>query len=252
MNELGTENLADNVDVVDVATSEEVAAPQDTAPTDEKPVDEPKVPEVTETQAFAKRLKEQTAKAEQALFDRVNATIAKLGGTKPDGTPIQTFEDLQAALDYQEMQAEADKQNVPVEVLQELQATKSTAQQALDKLSAYERKEAMSKEAEMLAADPVWGSFYKANEAEIRAIAESAKVDLDTAKLLVLDKVGIPKVDEAAIAQKAIQDYLDGKKTAYKPVEGSGATPIQVVSKPKSFDEADANVARILRSQSSQ
>ena len=247
MNEI-PETLAANVDVVDVAASEVLATPETTAST-ETPTIETTEPQETETQAFARRLREKTSETEKALFDKVNATIAKLGGVTPEGNPIQTYEDLQRTLDYQEMQAEAARQNVPVEILTELQSTKSTAQQALDKLSAYERKEALSKEAETLAVDPKWGDFYKSNEAEIKAIAERTGCDLGTAKLIVYDKSGPAKVDEAAIAQKAIQDYISGKQTSYKPVEGSGATPVQVVSKPKSFDEADANVKRIFSSQ---
>ena len=251
MNEIP--EMAANSDVVNVATPEGIATPTDTAPTETPTIETPEnivtEPQETETQAFARRLKEKTSETEKALFDKVNATIAKLGGTKPDGTPIQTFEDLQAALDYQEMQAQAAEKNVPVEVLQELQATKSTAQEALDKLSQYERREAMSKEAETLAKDPVWGEFYKTNEADIKAVAEKAGCDLDTAKLIVLNRVGVPKVDVEAIKQSAIQDYINGKTTSYKPVEGSGATPIQIVSKPKSFDEADANVKKIFSSQ---
>ena len=248
MNEF-TEATADNVGAVDVAASEVLATPEITASTETNTTATPEniVPETheTETQAFAKRLKEKTSETEKALFDKVNATIAKLGGVTPEGNPIQTYEDLQRTLDYQEMQAEAARQNVPVEILSELQSTKSTAQQALDKLSQYERKDALAKEAETLATDPKWGEFYKANEAEIKAVAESANCDLGVAKLLVYDKSGPTKVDEAAIAQKAIQDYINGKQTSYKPVEGSGATPIQVVSKPKSFDEADLNVRKI-------
>ena len=247
MNEI-PETLAANVDVVDVATSEVLATPETTAPTETTTI-ETTEPQETETQAFARRLKEKTSETEKALFDKVNATIAKLGGVTPEGNPIQTYEDLQRTLDYQEMQAEAARQNVPVEILTELQSTKSTAQQALDKLSAYERKDALSKEAETLAVDPKWGDFYKSNEAEIKAIAERTGCDLGTAKLIVYDRSGPAKVDEAAIAQKAIQDYISGKQTSYKPVEGSGATPVQVVSKPKSFDEADANVKRIFSSQ---
>lgn len=244
MNEF-TETQADNVDVVDVATSEAPATLETTASTEHTTI-ETVEPKLTETQAFAKRLAEKTAEAEKAAFDKVNATIAKLGGTTPEGNPIETYEDLQRTLDYQEMQAEAARQNVPVEILTELQNTKSTAQQALDKLSAYERKEAMTAEATALASDPKWGDFYKANEAEIRAVADRAGCDLGTAKLIVYDKSGPTKVDEAAIANKAVQDYLNGK--SYKPVEGSGASPIQVVTKPKNFDEADANVKKILNS----
>jgi len=247
MNEFTPETSADNVDVVDVATSEVPATPEVTASTEPTTI-ETVEPQETETQAFARRLKEKTSETEKALFDRVNATIAKLGGTTPEGNPIQTYEDLQRTLEYQEMQAEATTKNVPVEILQELQSTKSTAQQALDKLSAYERKEAMSAEATALSADPKWGDFYKANEAEIKAVAEKAGCDLGTAKLIVYDKSGPAKVDEAAIAQKAIQDYISGKQTSYKPVEGSGASPIQMVSKPKTFDEADGNVRKILSS----
>lgn len=246
MNEI-PETLADNVGAVDVAASEVPATPEVIAPTGENVTPEtPVEPPVTETQAFARRLAEKTAEAEKAAFDKVNAVIAKLNGVTPEGNPIQTFEDLQRTLDYQEMQAEAAKQNVPVEVLQELQTTKSTAQEALDKLSAYERREALTKEAETLAADPKWGDFYKAHEADIKAAAESLKCDLSTAKLIVYDKFGPTKVDEAAIRSKAIQEFIEGKIKDYKPVEGSGASPIQVVAKPKSFDEADINVRRIL------
>ena len=150
-----TETSAANADAVIDAAPEGTATPTDTASTEtttiEPPVD---APQETDTQAFAHRLKEKTAEAEQAAFDKVNAVIAKLGGVTPEGTPIETYEDLQRTLDYQEMQAKAAEQNVPVEVLQELQTTKSTAQQALDKLSAYERKDALAAEAEALTVDP--------------------------------------------------------------------------------------------------
>jgi len=251
MNELGTETTADNASAVDVAAPEGTATPETTASTETTTTPENIVtePQETETQAFARRLKEKTSETEKALFDKVNATIAKLGGVTPEGNPIQTYEDLQRTIDYQEMQAEAAKQNVPVEVLTELKSTKETAQQALDKLSAYERKEAISKEAETLSADPVWGEFYKAHEVEIRTFAEAHPgCDLDTAKLIAYNKVGPTKVDEAAIANKAIQDYIDGKKTSYKPVEGSGATPTQVVSTPKTMAEARQGALAYLRS----
>lgn len=248
MDEMTTETSAANADAVIDAAPEGTATPTDTASTEtttiETPVD---APQETDTQAFAHRLKEKTAEAEKAAFDKVNAVIAKLGGVTPEGTPILTYEDLQRTLDYQEMQAEAAEQNVPVEVLQELQTTKSTAQQALDKLSAYERKDALAAEAEALTADPKWGDFYKAHEADIKAAADQFKCDLGTAKLIVYDNVGPEKVDEAAVAQKAIQDYIEGKRTSYKPVEGSGATPTQVVAAPKTWADAREGSKAILR-----
>ena len=247
MDEMTTETSAANADAVIDAAPEGTATPTDTASTEtttiETPVD---APQETDTQAFAHRLKEKTAEAEKAAFDKVNAVIAKLGGVTPEGTPIETYEDLQRTLDYQEMQAKAAEQNVPVEVLQELQTTKSTAQQALDKLSAYERKDALAAEAEALTVDPKWGDFYKAHEADIKAAADQFKCDLGTAKLIVYDNVGPEKVDEAAVAQKAIQDYIEGKRTSYKPVEGSGATPTQVVATPKTWADAREGSRAIL------
>ena len=248
MDEMTTETSAANADAVIDAAPEGTATPTDTASTEttaiETPVD---APQETDTQAFAHRLKEKTAEAEKAAFDKVNAVIAKLGGVTPEGTPIETYEDLQRTLDYQEMQAKAAEQNVPVEVLQELQTTKSTAQQALDKLSAYERKDALEAEATALSADPKWGDFYKAHEADIKSAADQFKCDLGTAKLIVYDNVGPEKVDEAAVAQKAIQDYIEGKRTSYKPVEGSGATPTQVVATPKTWADAREGSKAILR-----
>ena len=249
MNELGAETLAANADVAIDTTPAELATPNDTASTETTTIETPKdmvtEPQETETQAFARRLREKVEAERTALSQEYNSEIADLG-MEWNGQPITTIEQLRQAKAEQKLQQEAAEKSVPVEILQELQTTKSTAQQALDKLSAYERKEAMSKEAEALSADPKWGDFYKANEAEIKAVAEKAGCDLSTAKLIVYDRSGPQKVDEAAIAQKAIQDYINGKQTSYKPVEGSGSTPIQVVSKPKSFDEADANVRKIL------
>ena len=92
------------------------------------------------------------------------------------------------------------------------------------------------------------GDFYKEHEADIKAAAEQLKCDLGTAKLIVYDKFGPTKVDEAAIRNKAIQEYIEGKVKDYKPVEGSGATPTQVVSTPKTFAEARQGSMALLRS----
>ena len=247
MDEMTTETTAANADAVIDAAPEGTATQTDTASTETTTIETPgDAPQETDTQAFAHRLKEKTAEAEQAAFDKVNAVIAKLGGVTPEGTPIETYEDLQRTLDSQEMQAKAAEQNVPVEVLQELQTTKSTAQQALDKLSAYERKDALEAEATALSVDPKWGDFYKSHEADIKAAADQFKCDLGTAKLIVYDNVGPEKVDEAAVAQKAIQDYIEGKRTSYKPVEGSGATPTQVVATPKTWADAREGSRAIL------
>src|SRR5574344_1840175 len=112
-----TETLAANADAVIDAAPEGTATTTATASTETSTIETPvDTPQETDTQAFAHRLKEKTAEAEKAAFDKVNAVIAKLGGITPEGTPIETFEDLQRTLDYQEMQAKAAAQNGPVEL----------------------------------------------------------------------------------------------------------------------------------------
>ena len=248
MDEMTTETSAANADAVIDAAPEGTATPIDTASTEtttiETPVD---APQETDTQAFAHRLKEKTAEAEKAAFDKVNAVIAKLGGVTPEGTPIETFEDLQRTLDYQEMQAKAAEQNVPVELYSRLTQAEQDALEAKNMLSEYQRKDAIAKEAETLTTDPKWGTFYKAHEADIKAAADQFKCDLGTAKLIVYDKFGPEQVDEAAIANKAIQEFVEGKRTSYKPVEGSGATPTQVVATPKTYAEAREGSKAIFR-----
>ena len=248
MDEMTTETSAANADAVIDAAPEGTATPTDTASTEtttiETPVD---APQETETQAFARRLKEKTAEAEKAAFDKVNAVIAKLGGVTPEGTPIETYEDLQRTLDYQEMQAQAAEQNVPVELYSRLTQAEQDALEAKNMLSEYQRKDALAKEAETLATDPKWGTFYKSHEADIKAAADQFKCDLGTAKLIVYDNVGPEKIDEEAVAQKAIQDYIEGKRTSYRPVEGSGATPTQVVAAPKTWADAREGSKAILR-----
>lgn len=262
MDELYTDNTAANVDATDA--SMELATPTTTEETNDIPTDEdvtaavvetatpeddvPAEQPLTETQAFARRLAEKTAEAEAAVWNKVNPLIASLGGTFPDGTPIETFEDLQRAMELQELAAQAAQQNIPVEVLSRLTQAEKDALEAKSMLSEYQRKEALTKEAETLSADPLWGDFYKSNADEIRNVANQAGVDLSTAKLIVYDRIGPQKVDEEAIASKAIQEYIEGKRTSYKPVEGSGASPAQVVQTPKTFEEARDGARAMLRS----
>lgn len=250
--------MAANADAGNVAAPEGVADPKEggegaaalaaeTAPAENR-AKSPADTGVTETQAFSRRLNEKLSEAEKAMWDKVNPVIAKLGGTRPDGQPIQTFEDLQAAMDYQAMQEEAQKQNVPVELYSRLTQAEKDALEAKNMLSQYQRKEAMTKEAETLSADPKWGEFYKANEARIREVAEKTNCDLGTAKLIVYDEVGPTKVDEEFIANKAIQEFLDKKRTYNKPTEGSGAAPVTVAHTPTTYKEARDGALAYLRS----
>lgn len=251
------ETPAANADAANVTAPEGVAAPTTTegtpdvvtpdAPTTDTPAEPAPKPDVSETKAFSERLNKMVAEKEKAVWEKVNPVIEKLGGTLPDGSPIKTFEDLQKALEHQELQAEAEKQNVPVEVLSRLTQAERDALEAKNMLSQYQRKEALAKESETLSADTKWGEFFKANEAEIRKVADQVNCDLSTAKLIVYDRVGPTKVDEEAIANKAIQDFIDKKRALNKPTEGSGATPVQVVQTPKTYAEAREGAKAYLR-----
>ena len=241
---------AANADVVDVATSEEPATPTEPATEPEKPEENPQEPpketDITETQKFAKRLAEKTAETEKAIASKYNETIAKLG-MEWDGKPITTIEELQHAYEQQELRKQAQEKNIPVDVLEDLQKTKATAEQALSRLSQYERKEALSKEAETLKADPKWGGFYTEHEQEIKAVADQFNVDLGTAKLIVYDKMGPQTVDVEALKQQAIQEYLNKKINLNQPVEGGGASPVSVQERPKTFAEARKNALAQIR-----
>ena len=52
-----------------------------------------------------------------------------------DGKPITTIEELQHAYEQQELRKQAQEKNIPVDVLEDLQKTKATAEQALSRLS---------------------------------------------------------------------------------------------------------------------
>jgi hypothetical protein len=254
---MSEEIMAANADAGDVAAPEGVAAPTEpeapASPTE--PAPSPAQPaEPTQTQAFAKRLAEETTrlKAEhqrelEAERGRFSASIAKLGMVGYDGKPITTQEQLDSALARKAIEDEAARQQVPVELLSRMQKTETTANQALSELSQYKHREALAKEAETLAKDPTWGEVYKENEAAVREVAEKARCDLRTATLAVYEKIGPPKVDEEAIANKAIKDYLDKKRT-YKPVEGAGAAPAAPPSSPKTWEDARKGSLAYLRS----
>ena len=217
------------------------AAPAETKPAPETPAADPKPekpPEETETQRFSKRLNAKVTQERDAL-------IKEIYGSQGVNT-YQQYLDAKAA---QEAAQKAKESNVPVEFYNQLTQAQQKADEALQKLSAYERREAIAKEAETLAKDEKWGEFYKANETEIRELAERANTTLDTARLLVLDKKGFEKPDVEKIAKDAVQKYLDGLRVGNKPIEGDGPAPAVVQSSPKTFEEARQGALAMLRAQ---
>lgn len=232
------ENMAANADAVIDAAPEVVAEPIATEPVTAAPDATPiaKSDDVTATQAFAKRLADKTAETEKALSEKFNATIAKLG-MEWNGKPITTQAELDGALTEKALAEEAAKNNVPVELYSRLTQAEAEAMTTKQRLAVFEREKQIAVEAESLASDAKWGTFYKANEKAIRETADQLNVDLGTAKLIVLDNLGVPQINEEEIGNKYIQEYLDKKRTI-KPVEGSGSTPVTVPKTPTTWEEA--------------
>ena len=191
------------------------------------------------------------AEREKAAFDKANGLIAKLNGTMADGTPITTIEQLEQALAQQELQAEAEKQQVPVEVLSRLTQAEKDALEAKAMLSEYKRKETLAEEGKDAFHSPRLGQVFRGQNNE-KAIYEGRRqvssAASGPAKLIVLDEVGPEKVENIdAISNKAIQEYLDKKRT-YAPVEGGGASLVQVSQTPKTFEDARKGAIELMRS----
>lgn len=157
---------------------------------------------------------------------------------------ITTFEQFEQALKSQQ---EAERMNVDPELYRKLTQTEQQAQQALEKLSKYEQKELLQKQTEELSKDSRWGSFFNANKSEILDVASKFNVDLNTARLLVLDqKYQEPDLEQ--VRQNAVKEYFEKVKAGNTPVEGSGNSAIVTGnSTPKTWDDARKQALSFLR-----
>lgn len=204
-----------------------------------EPVSAPAEQKAVQTHEDNQVAKQARLAAEKATRD---AVIAEAFGAQG----ITTYEQYQQAIAAQKVAEEAENLNVAPEVIERLTKAEQTAQQAFEKLSKYERKEIMDKQAAEMSADPRYGKFFKANESEIRSTADQLNVDLETARLLVLDKK-YQEPDIETIKKDAIQEYIESLRKGNKPVEGSGAPPVLVQSEPKTFEEARKGALALLR-----
>jgi hypothetical protein len=142
---------------------------------------------------------------------------------------------------------EAQDKNIDPDLYREIIESKQTAQQALDKLSKYEQKELMQRQAEELSKDSRWGSFFNANRDEIMGVANQFGVDLNTARLLVLDQK-YQEPDNESLKQTAVKEYLEKVKSGNAPVESGGNTAVlSGSSTPKTFEEARKQAMAYLR-----
>jgi hypothetical protein len=219
--------------------AEDDPAPADPAPAPADPAPNPTPePDVTNTQVFARRLKEETSKAEQRAKDDA---ISKLSGGQ-----YSTWAEYEQALEQEKQNAEAQQSNIDPQVYQRLVNAENTSKQALERLSKYEQKEAIETQAAEMAKDPKWSGFFNENKDEILSTASQSNCDLQTARLIVLDKkYQTPNMEE--IKKNAVKEYIENLKKGNKPVEGSGNAPITVPGTPKTWEEARKGAREMLR-----
>lgn len=175
--------------------SEEVVEPQ----VEEKPVQTPE-----QNAMFAKIRRE----SEQRARDQV---ISEMGMTWND-RPIRSYQEYQQALREQQLQQEAESQGLDPQFYVDFKNMQ-------DKLSFYERNNAITQQDYELASDPVKGDLYNQWRFDVREMADRYNVDLRTAFSVVLEqRLG----DVLAMNQKKIQqDTIKKINTNSKTTPGA-------------------------------
>lgn len=224
----------------------EVATPQETTEvTQENTVVE--TPEITQTQAFSKRLKEEQERIRQEHQQEVNQFAQKLG--------YNDFSELQQAQYERELEDQAAANNIPPDVYRRLMEMESKSSQLEKEVSTYKQEKQLKDQDEQMAKDPDLGEFYKENRAEILDTAKKFNVDIDTALTLTSRMklkdilVKSKSIDMEEIKKTAVKEYFDNLKADKKPIEGSGASPVIVNTPAKSWEEARKNSMAFLKTQ---
>jgi hypothetical protein len=135
-------------------------------------------PDITQTQAFARRLKEETQKAKDQL-------IAEIYGQYG----ITTYDQYQQELEKQRAEQEAQQYGVDPQFYQEFSSLKS-------ELLTLRQEREMNE----LRNDPIHGNFFKQWEGEVAELASRAHVS--------------PRVAYAALLERKLPDILNSTKTA--------------------------------------
>lgn len=196
--------------------------------------------------AFAARLHQERQKISQEVEGKAKDTVIAEMGMTWNGKPITTYAEYQKAIAEQKTKQEASKVNIDPAVYNRLVEAEQTSKQAMEKLSKFEQKEVLDKQAKELSEDKRWGKFFSQNKDEIFKKAEEANCDLNIAKLLVLNEK-YEEPDFGKLKTDAVKEYIDGLKKGNKPIEGPGTTPVTVPGTPKSFEEARKGALEMLR-----
>lgn len=136
-------------------------------------------PDVTNTQAFAHRLKEATTQAQQQARDDL---IAEMYGAQG----IQTYAQYQDAVRQQQNQQQAQQYGIDPALYGEIVSLKDKVSQYEQQSAKLQRQETLIAQDSELSNDPAKGSLYKTWKPEISQVADQFNVDYQTAFAYVL------------------------------------------------------------------
>lgn len=197
------------------ANTEEVAAPQtestETVAAESVTEQTQQEADVTQTQAFAQRLKESTTQAEQRARDQV---IAEMYG---ESHGIKTYADYQQAIRQAQQQREAQEKGIDPEFYSKFSSME-------EKLASIEREKTLLQQDNALSNDPNVGEFYKQYKPQVQEMAKQFNTDYDTALTLLL-RENLPnimsgamtKAEQAALAKVTGRDEKQVLSSNDKP-----------------------------------
>lgn len=139
---MSEEFMAANADVQDVSTSEGIATPQETQVSGSANTEVQGEQDITQTQAFAHRLKEATERARQEARD---SWIAEQG-YEWNGKPIKTEAEYKQAIKEKELFESYQSKGLPEEVVNDLVELKKFREETLAERQARESQEQKAKE----------------------------------------------------------------------------------------------------------
>ena len=247
------DNMAANTDI---EVSEELATPMnlqlfaeddinvDPAPTDLAPELEPSneptpEPDITQTQAFSHRLKEETEKARNTERDNL---IAEMYG---ESHGIRTYAEYQKAVAEQQRQAEIQRlvqENVPESYANEMMENRKFREQFETQKKSQEQKEQQTKQyQEFLEAYPEFSDPQKINEipAEVWQSAKTGTNILD-AYVRYENKSLKGELSKYQTQQQAVQANQANAASSTGSVKGSGLPDSGYISR-EVFDANKSN-----------
>ena len=229
---------------------EGVAAPQ---------VQEPVIDEsqIEQSKSFAKRLEERTQaklQEERQKWEQEKAEefkdyeqAKKAADYLRQRGGFEDFMSLNEAIELEMLQEQAQKESVPVEVLQRINALEQKAARADELEQQQEQREIYSQFKNAL------GDFVKDKEGVTADALEDYMLEHQVASFDVAYKALRAEQLEQQLAtakQDAIKEYLESKKAP--KVEGSGAAGVVTDTPPKNFDEARQRALERIRAANQQ